>query len=259
MADTKDASFVTQGRKLGILNFSGSSKLVEIAAHTGFDFIIIDTEHTTTSWATVDHMILAARANGLPVLVRVGKPDELEILRALDAGADGVVISHVTTADVARAAVAAAYYPPRGIRGMCPAIRPVRYGELPWHEHAQASNKRVVVICLIEDVEGLNNVEAISAVEGIDVIWCGSGDLSSSLGIHHSGLEHPRMREAMTRIRDACTARGITFMATAGSRPTPEYVRELWEFGAPIVSLAPDLMLVRNAFADTLKRLRGAQ
>ncbi len=250
-------SLMDGGRKLGLLNFSGSTKLVEIAAHAGFDFIIIDTEHTVTSWENVDHMIMAARANSLPVLVRVGKPDELEILRALDCGADGIVVSHVTSAEVARQAAAASYYPPSGVRGMCPAIRPARYGEMPWHEHAEASNRRIMLICLIEDVPGLENVEAICGVEGVDAVWCGSGDLSSSLGIHHSGLEHPRMREAMARIRDACAANGKTFMATAGSKPTPEYVSELWAFGAPLVSLAPDLMLVRNAFSDAVKRLKG--
>jgi 2-keto-3-deoxy-L-rhamnonate aldolase RhmA len=249
-------SFMRGERQLGILNFSGSPKLIEIAAMAGFDFLIIDTEHTTTTWETVDHMILAAKANGLPVLVRVGSPDEGEILRALDCGADGIVISHVSTARAAAKAVAGALYPPRGIRGMCPAIRPVRYGELAWHEHAEASNQRMVVVCLIEDQEGVDNVEAICATDGVDVVWCGSGDLSQSMGIHHSGLEHPRMREAMTCIRDACRKNGKVFMATAGSKPTPEYVNELWAFGAPLVSLAPDLMLIRNAFVDTVARLR---
>jgi 2-keto-3-deoxy-L-rhamnonate aldolase RhmA len=249
-------TFHSGKRQLGLLNFSGSPKLVELAAIAGFDFLIIDTEHAVTSWESVDHMILAAKAHRMPVLVRVGKPDELEILRALDCGADGVVISHVTSAEVARRAVSCALYPPEGIRGMCPAIRPVRYGEMAWHDHAEASNRRIVVICLIEDKQGLDNVEEICATEGVDVVWCGSGDLSQSLGIHHSGLEHPLMRDAMTRIRDACHKNGKVFMGTAGSKPTPAYVNELWDFGAPLVSLAPDLMLIRNAFADTLARLR---
>ena len=252
------ASFMRGDRKLGILNFSGSPKLIELVAIAGFDFVIIDTEHAISTWETVDYMILAAKAHALPVLVRVGTSDELEILRALDCGADGIVISHVSSAETARRAVAAAQYPPRGIRGMCPAIRPARYGEMAWHEHAEASNERMLVVCLIEDKEGLDNVEAICATDGVDVAWCGSGDLSQSLGIHHSGLEHPQMRAAMTRIRDACRKNNKVFMATAGSKPTPEYVSDLWEFGAPLVSLAPDLMLIRNAFADLVGRLRQA-
>lgn len=250
------AAFKSGERKLGILNFSGSPKIIELAAIAGFDFVIIDTEHATTSWESVDHMILAAKAFGLPALVRVGKPDEVEILRALDCDADGIVISHVSTAQAAAQAVSAALYPPRGIRGMCPAIRPARYGQIPWHDHAAASNERVVVVCLIEDKTGLNNIEEICAVEGVDVIWCGTGDLSQSLGIKHSGLEHPTMRAAMTRIRDAAQRNGGVFMATAGSSPTPEYVRELWDFGAPIVSLGPDLMVIRNALAATVARLK---
>ena len=249
-------SFKSGDRKLGILNFSGSPKIIELSGIAGFDFVIIDTEHTTATWETVDHMILAAKAIGLPALVRVGTPDEGEILRALDCGADGIVISHVSTAHAATRAVAGALYPPRGIRGMCPAIRPVRYGEIAWHDHAAASNERMLIICLIEDKEGLDNIDDICAVDGVDVIWCGSGDLSQSLGIKHSGLEHPLMREAMTKIRDACSKNDKIFMATAGSKPTAEYVNELWDFGAPIVSLAPDLMLIRNAFAETVTRLR---
>lgn len=252
------APFKSGKKQIGLFNMFGPPKLVEIAAIEGFDFVIIDSEHATSTREPVSHMILAAKAFEIAALVRVGRADELEILRALDSGADGIVISQVSTADAAGRAVNAAHYRPRGTRGMCPAIRAARYGDMAWHDHAAPSNERMLVICLIEDNEGLDNIDAICAVDGVDVVWCGSGGLSQSLGLNHCGHEHPLMREAMTRIRDAVHKNGGLFVATAGSRPTAEYVKELWDFGAPIVSLAPDLMLIRNAFADTLARLRTA-
>lgn len=243
---------------LGMLNFSGSEKLIELVGITGFDYIIIDTEHTTTSWEACERMVIMARAVGLPALIRVGIIDEHSILRALDCGADGIVVPHVSTAETAERAVQFAKYPPRGNRGMCPGIRPTGYGGMPWQEHAAAANRDTVVICLIEDVTGLENIEAICKVADIDAIWCGTGDLSQSMGIPHSGLDHPRMAAAMTRIRDVCKANGRSFMATAGSSPNPDYVRRLWDFGANIVSMAPDMMLIRNHFASIVAGLRNS-
>jgi 4-hydroxy-2-oxoheptanedioate aldolase len=243
-------------RKVGMLNFSGSHKVVELMGLAGMDFVIIDTEHSVSSWESVDRMVLAAKTVGLPALVRVAEPREIDILHALDCGADGIVVSHVTDAAMARRAVAGAYYAPHGHRGMCPVIRPAQYGKLNWEEYAQHANKNMLVICLVEDKEGLKNVDEIAAVEGVDVVWCGSGDLSQSLGIPHSGLSHPQMFDAMTQIRDACKRHGKIFMATAGSAATAEYVNELWNFGASMVSVAPDMMVIRAAFTELAQRVK---
>jgi 2-keto-3-deoxy-L-rhamnonate aldolase RhmA len=243
-------------RLVGMLNFSGSSKIIELMALSGLDFGIIDTEHAVASWESCDHMVLTAKAAGLPVLIRVSDPREIDVLHALDTGADGIVVSHVSDAQTAERIVSHAYYAPRGIRGMCPAIRPAQYGKINWEKYAEHANEKMIVICLVEDRTGLENVESIAAVKGVDAVWCGSGDLSQSLGIPHSGTEHPQMAAAMARIRDACKGNGKAFMATAGSRPTAEYVDRLWEFGATVVSIAPDMMLIQNAFTDIVKTIK---
>jgi 2-keto-3-deoxy-L-rhamnonate aldolase RhmA len=244
-------------RLLGALNFTGSYKMIELFGLAGFDFITIDTEHTVVNWETVDHMLLAAKVVGLPALVRIGTPNEQEILRALDSGAAGVVISHVSSEAEADRAVRAVKYPRRGLRSMCPGIRTTAYGAQKWHDYTPIADASTVVVCLIEDVAGLESVEAIAAVDGVDVVWCGTGDLSQSLGIPHSGLEHPKIEAAMTRCREACSNNGKVFMATAGSSPTPEYVAKLWEFGAPIVSMGPDVMILRNMLSELVTKLTG--
>jgi 2-dehydro-3-deoxyglucarate aldolase/4-hydroxy-2-oxoheptanedioate aldolase len=149
----------------------------------------------------------ASLAADLLPIVRVPTADYHFIAHALDVGAGGIVIPLVKDADQVRFAVECAMYPPRGRRGCAFAIAHDEYqgGNLP--EKMQHTNDNLLMIAQIESVAGLENVEAIAAVPGIDALWIGQFDLTTSMGIPGQ-MDHPRFRDATRRIVDACHANG---------------------------------------------------
>lgn len=170
---------------VGAFVFLPSPAVVEILAEAGFDFVIIDQEHSPRNPETVENMIRAAEACGIAALVRVQRNDPISILHALEAGACGVVVPFIRNAAEVRDAVAALHYPPRGVRGLCTQTRAARYGALrtDFARHAAARAGELVVIGLIEDPSGIANIRDIVAVEdGLDAMLIGRGDLAATMG-----------------------------------------------------------------------------
>lgn len=155
--------------------------VVEILGATGLDFLVLDGEHAPFDRASVDACLLAARAAQVAVLVRVPDDRPSTILAALDSGAAGVVVPHVTSASQARALADAVRYVPGG-RGIAGTTRAGDYGLKPLAEHRRAAADEVVLICQIEDREAVANHAAIAAVEGVDALFVGRADLSLSCG-----------------------------------------------------------------------------
>jgi staphyloferrin B biosynthesis citrate synthase len=156
--------------------------IVEMIGHAGYDFIIIDTEHASINPETVENMIRAAEAAGLTPFVRVSENSEGAILRALDAGAKGVVVPHIRTKEEAERAVRSSRYFPLGMRSLNGG-RPARFGKESLTSYIQQANKEVMVIFMIEDEEGLKNLPDILSVPGVDMVLEGAADLSQSLGM----------------------------------------------------------------------------
>ena len=157
--------------------------LVEIVGYTGFDFVMLDMEHNRTNPETMVHLIRAAEVSGLTPLVRVGANDVFLIRSAVESGAQGIVVPHVKTADEARAAMTASHYPPEGRCGICPAIRASGYSQGNWEEYMAASNRQIMFIPLLEDVEAIDNAEEIIGVlrPGRDAVGVGGADISNAL------------------------------------------------------------------------------
>ena len=171
---------------LGAFVFIPSPAVVEILAEAGFDFVILDQEHSPKNYETVENMIRAAEARGISVLVRVNRNEPNAILHALEAGADGVVVPFIRTAADVRDAVSAMHYPPRGTRGLCTQTRTARYGALRtgFADYAAARAEELVLIGLIEDPSGVRNIAEIVGVDqGLDVALIGRGDLAATMGL----------------------------------------------------------------------------
>ncbi|UVK39060.1 HpcH/HpaI aldolase/citrate lyase family protein [Mesorhizobium sp. AR10] len=152
---------------------------VEVMAQSGLDFLCIDWEHAQISRGTIENMVRAADIHRVPVMVRVPGHQPEAIANALDSGAQGVLIPRISTAAQAQAAVKASRYPPMGERGVGPG-RAAGYGyRIP--EYLTEANARTVVAVQVETAEGLANIEEIAAVDGVDVIFVGPGDLSVSI------------------------------------------------------------------------------
>jgi staphyloferrin B biosynthesis citrate synthase len=177
--------------------------IVEVLATSGLDCLCIDAEHAPFDRRDLDACIMAARAGGLPNLVRTPSSAPEQILNALDCGADGVVIPHVRSAAEARAVAAASHYGAGG-RGYAGSSRAAGYGSKAIPDHLASSSARTVVIAQIEDVEALDEIDAIAAVEGIDALFIGRIDLTIALGC--TSPDDPKVIAACDRIIAACTA-----------------------------------------------------
>lgn len=171
----------------------------EMVASAGFDFLCLDGEHAAIDRGTAENMLRAASVCSIPTLVRVaGNTPEL-IGAALDGGAAGVVVPRVNTAEEARAAVDASRYPPRGSRGAGPGRASSYGGGLSGY--IGSANDDIVVAVQIESVEAVQNVEEITAVEGLDMVFIGPGDLSVSLNAT-GGTENDakRLQDAISSV-----------------------------------------------------------
>ena len=155
--------------------------IVEVMARAGFDFLVVDAEHAPFDRGSVDAMILAGRACACPILVRVPVATPDWMLNVLDAGAAGVMVPHVETAEQARSLVKAMAYGPGG-RGFSASSRSAGYGTRKLAEHLTGARDEAVLICQIEDPEGVVHHDEIAAVEGVDALFVGRADLAVSHG-----------------------------------------------------------------------------
>lgn len=182
--------------------------MAEIPAQLGFDFVVIDTEHTPAGLETVENMLRAVEATDSQTvpLVRVAWNDPVRIKRVLDMGVAGVMVPMVETAQEAQNAVDAIRYPPEGNRGIA-AARASRYG-LNLSDSVTDAGKDLLTVVQIESERGLSNVEAIAAVDGVDVVFVGPADLSASLGVFGE-WDHDRFVDAVDRVILAAERAGI--------------------------------------------------
>ncbi len=190
---------------LGLIVKIPNPALVEVAGHLGYDFVLLDTEHGSGDTLVLEHHIRAADSAGIDVLVRVGANEPLQILRALDAGAKGIIAPHVNTPSEAVSAVRAAHYPPVGARGLAASTRAGRHGTGSLLEHIDRARRETAVIVQVEDAKAVQHAAAISATAHVDAVWLGPGDLSMSLG-HPGDLAHPSVASAIDRIVDGVNA-----------------------------------------------------
>jgi 2-keto-3-deoxy-L-rhamnonate aldolase RhmA len=162
-------------------------------------------------------LIRAADAAGIPSLVRIDCSNPDNVLHVLDYGAIGVQAPHIRTRQDAEAVVRAVKYHPEGQRGMCPQVRAAGYGGWrDWAEYWPIANEETMVIAVIEDPEGMENIEAIAQVPGIDVIWVGIGDLGQAMGIGGK-LDHPLLIDAQRRGKVAAEKAGKPCMSALSS------------------------------------------
>ncbi len=156
---------------------------VEILGYLGFDFAIVDAEHGISDYETCEHMIRAAEVSGITPITRVGLNLQQHILRYLDAGTMGVQIPLVNTREEAQGVMYSAKYPPTGGRGLA-GVRAANYGlTMSLGEYVKMANEEVMVVVQIETMRAVENLKEILAVDGIDVVFLGPTDLSSSMGL----------------------------------------------------------------------------
>jgi 2-keto-3-deoxy-L-rhamnonate aldolase RhmA len=184
-----------------------SPAAAEILANIGFDWLGLDCEHTSADAATVENVCRAVHGRGPSLLVRVAHCDTVEIRQALDVGAQGVIVPLVETAEQARQAVAAAKYPPQGVRGYC--FGRMNDWGVSFEEYAREANDHIAVVVMIESRKGVENVEEIASVPGLDGLFIGPYDLSGSYGVA-GRLDHPAVMNGRRAVLDAAAQSGIS-------------------------------------------------
>jgi 4-hydroxy-2-oxoheptanedioate aldolase len=205
------ASLAAGSEVFGLINSLPLPLMTEMIGYAGFDFVILDLEHVGVNPQTLENMIRAAECAGTTVLVRVPRAAPDIILRVLDAGAQGIVVPHVRSRDEAELAVASAYYHPRGTRGIAGG-RTTGFGTLSLPAYFERANRELMVVAMIEDQEGVEAIEGIVSVPGIDMVLEGAIDLSQSLGVP-ADAQHPSVQAAIARISQACRSGGVPFCA----------------------------------------------
>ncbi|HTZ62031.1 MAG TPA: aldolase/citrate lyase family protein [Thermoplasmata archaeon] len=227
---------------------SASVVAVDALREVGFDWFVFDTEHAQVNPETLAAMIGVLGESGPTPLVRVGNLDPYLVKQALDAGAHGILVPLVGTERQARDAVAYAKYPPDGVRGAAAAAAS-RYGR-DLASYLRTANAETLVGVQIETREALENLDAIAAVPGVDLLFVGPQDLTLSLGLLDDRA-HPRVQEAMRAVVRACARHGKVPGTLAIN---PEEKRAAVELGFRFVGLASDvrfLMQGARAYLDS--------
>lgn len=224
-----------------------ASQNTEVLALDGFDFVMLDEEHAPWTRGTLDAALLAARAFGTAGLVRIGRPDANSVLAALDDGANGVMCPHVDTVEKARAIASWARYH-GGTRG-AGASRGSDYGGFGRHDADDAT----AVICMIEDRQALAVLDGIAAVEGVDALFLGRGDLGLSLGNATDPV--PSVRDAVEHVVAVAKAHGKPVSAVVQSLRSDE-AKWLMDLGVSAMLVASDIGFLRQAAKKALDDFR---
>jgi 2-keto-3-deoxy-L-rhamnonate aldolase RhmA len=248
---------------LGMQVYTGNPSIIEILAYTGFDFYMLDMEHSRINVETMEHCIRAADAAGITTLVRVAENDPGLIRQSIESGALGVIVPHIETAQDARRAVDAIRYPPEGKCGTCGSIRSAYWGGL--RDYMEYSNKNVMLIPLLEDKNGIENSEEILAQlkPGLDAVGIGRGDLLHSLqtepgqetGARHPrrGMQHPYIREAYEKVLAVANRSGIPLIDNVFG---PEDAKSQVEMGIKILIYFIDQQLFYQICVEKVREVK---
>ena len=207
-------------RLVGTFIKTPTTHAIEILGSAGYDFVVIDAEHAPFDRAVVDACLLAARAAGTAGFVRVAEGNAASILSVLDCGAIGVLVPHVTLASRAREIVAMARYR-GGKRGFSGSPRSAGYGGSAMWPMIDAADAATTVIAMIEDPEALDEIDAIMAVDGLDAVFIGRGDLTVALGAESA--KAPAVQAAVERITAAAGRRNkpVCVMVNSAAEAVP--------------------------------------
>lgn len=218
-----------------------SAFTAEIIGLSGFDFVTIDTQHGLIDYTDMRVMLQALSRSGARTLARVRWNEPGEIMKALDAGAHGVIVPMVNSPEEARIATEACRYPPRGIRSWGPTRASLGIPEFS----PELSNERVVCVVMVETVDAVTHIDKILSVPGIDAVFIGPNDLAISAGLQPtsdpSDPEHERLIGAILK---SCQAHGIVAGISCGS---VELTRRWSDEGFRMLAVPSDVALLRDS------------
>ena len=232
---------------LGMQCFTADPALIEVLGLTGFDFVMIDSEHSGNNPRALEQAIRVADGVGLVSLVRVSEHSNGgDIHRALEAGAHGVFLPLVKTAADVRAAADAAYFPPKGKRGICPAVRAARYDWRSFEEYSAWNNDEMLLIPMIERPEAVDNIEEICALDEVEMLVFAPGDLAYAMNQGSLMMQSKLVQDAYRKVLDACKRHDVAVIGGPVLDPTPASCRKALDDGVQIFCLGLDILGFRR-------------
>jgi 4-hydroxy-2-oxoheptanedioate aldolase len=227
--------------------------LTEVAGKLGFDGIWLDLEHRPIGHEVIDRISLACRATGMDLMVRIPKYGYSSPMRALEFGANGVMVPHCRSVDEARQWADWMRFPPLGRRGFDGSGADADFwlaDPIKYQEHA---NRETFLALQIEDREAVECVEQIAQVNGVDVLFVGPGDLTNSYGVSMQ-FDHPLLQKAIDRVAAAAEKAGKWWGMPTG---TPEAAQKALDRGARMVTCGGDHTLLVNGFRQAFEQFKG--
>jgi 2-keto-3-deoxy-L-rhamnonate aldolase RhmA len=235
---------------LGCWQFTTSADVAEILSLCGFDALVIDHEHAPGGLESLVGLLRASGGSETTRLVRVPWNDPVGLKRVLDCGVEGVMIPMLESADQARAAVAACRYPPHGVRGAAYTVtRAADYGTAD--DYRAACGDRLLIIGQVESLAAIEQIPALAAVDGLDLLLIGPLDLSGSAG-HLGELDHPTVRAAIERAEQAILASGTWLGGVARNL---DEARTMQLRGYRLLMVSSDLHLLRDGGREVVSAL----
>jgi len=236
--------------QIGLWSTLGSAMVAELVGHAGFDWLLIDTEHSPNELPAIVAQLQAMQTGTASAVIRPAWNDPVLIKRILDIGVQSLLIPFVETAEAAAAAVAATRYPPDGIRGVSTGSRAAGYGRIK--DYPKAAGAEICVLVQIETKKGVDNIEAIANTPGVDGVFVGPADLSASLG-HLGDQLNPAVQDTIGRVLAACQKAG----KPAGYLTGNEAESKKWlDAGFRFVAVGTDNGVLVNAVDALRERFR---
>jgi len=230
----------------------GNQMSVEVMALAGFDWLVVDIEHTSIDLETTLSLITTIQANEMKALVRVSKNEEVVIKRILDMGADGIIVPMVCSKEDAKLAVDYAKYPPFGKRGVG-LNRAQKYGT-KFEEYKKWVDEELVIIAQIEHIDAVNNIDEIINVEGIDGTIIGPYDLSGSMGFP-GAFERDDVKEAVEKVLQSCKQQNVpSGFHVVDTEPSK--LNAKIEQGCTFLAYGIDYFFMRDAAMSGMKKIK---
>ena len=238
---------------VGIFSKTCDPGFIEVLGYAGADYVIIDLEHGPNNVQSVQNLIRGAQAAGIMPIVRVKESCASVMGEVLDVGAGGIQVPQITSRTEAEAVMKRTKFAPMGERGVCRFVRAAKYSAKDRFEYFKDENEKVTIL-QIEGQEGIDNIDDILTVDGIDVLFIGPYDLSQSLGVPGE-IDNPLVEKKMLEIIEKCRNRNITVGTFVD---TPENALKWKKLGVKYISYSVDMGIFYEAMTDIMKTISRA-
>ena len=239
-------------KTIGTWNLINSPLLVEVIASSGIDFLIIDAEHGNFTYETAQILVSICELYRVSPIMRVGEVNESLILRALDIGVHGIQVPNIKTVDDARLLVKFSKYPPNGLRGFSPYTKAGLFDLKNSEKLLKNANKNTIVIANIEDLTGLENIDDICKVNGLDIIFIGLFDLSKSLGIP-GDIQNDLVLERLDRAIELVHSNNKKIGSIASSLDMLEILKKK---GVDYITYSVDTGVVKESYMRVIDKFK---